>query len=224
MWEYNYNDTLTHHGIKGQEWGVRRFQNEDGSLTAAGEKRYLTGSERKAAKAKAKEDYKNAKKAAKENFRKATERADSQYEKQMAEKESELAKIEKEYDDKDAATERYYESQIDKHRRDAEEAEEEMNFWDGKSDMFYREAEARYLDSATKIEDLEITRDSKLAANRIERDNANIKVEELYADKVDQASSSRMSAYTKAGEDYIKSLMDAKKTYKETKKSIKQSK
>lgn len=31
---------LYHHGIKGQKWGVRRFQNEDGSLTAEGEKRY----------------------------------------------------------------------------------------------------------------------------------------------------------------------------------------
>lgn len=31
---------LCHHGVKGQKWGVRRFQNEDGSLTPAGEKRY----------------------------------------------------------------------------------------------------------------------------------------------------------------------------------------
>lgn len=31
---------LFHHGIKGQRWGVRRFQEEDGSLTPAGEKRY----------------------------------------------------------------------------------------------------------------------------------------------------------------------------------------
>ena len=30
---------LTHHGIKGQKWGVRRFQNADGTLTAAGKKR-----------------------------------------------------------------------------------------------------------------------------------------------------------------------------------------
>ena len=33
------NSELYHHGIKGQRWGVRRFQNKDGSLTPAGEKR-----------------------------------------------------------------------------------------------------------------------------------------------------------------------------------------
>lgn len=31
---------LYHHGIKGQKWGRRRFQNEDGSLTPAGKERY----------------------------------------------------------------------------------------------------------------------------------------------------------------------------------------
>lgn len=31
---------LQHHGIKGQRWGVRRYQNADGSLTAAGRARY----------------------------------------------------------------------------------------------------------------------------------------------------------------------------------------
>ena len=34
------HDDLQHSGIKGQKWGVRRFQNEDGSLTEAGKQRY----------------------------------------------------------------------------------------------------------------------------------------------------------------------------------------
>lgn len=37
MTNINY---LAHHGIEGQKWGVRRYQNEDGSLTEEGRKRY----------------------------------------------------------------------------------------------------------------------------------------------------------------------------------------
>ena len=36
--------SLTHWGIKGMKWGVRRYQNKDGSLTAAGKKRYSSES------------------------------------------------------------------------------------------------------------------------------------------------------------------------------------
>lgn len=36
----NQNDFLMHHGILGQKWGVRRYQNEDGSYTQAGLERY----------------------------------------------------------------------------------------------------------------------------------------------------------------------------------------
>ena len=32
-------DCLSHYGIKGMKWGVRRYQNEDGSLTSTGKKR-----------------------------------------------------------------------------------------------------------------------------------------------------------------------------------------
>ena len=34
------SDFLMHHGIKGQKWGERRFQNEDGTLTSEGKARY----------------------------------------------------------------------------------------------------------------------------------------------------------------------------------------
>lgn len=34
------NDYLEHHGIKGQKWGIRRYQNPDGTLTAEGLAKY----------------------------------------------------------------------------------------------------------------------------------------------------------------------------------------
>ena len=50
---------LYHYGIKGQKWGVRRYQNEDGSLTKAGIKRYGKMSDDKLQKSL----YKQVKKA-----------------------------------------------------------------------------------------------------------------------------------------------------------------
>lgn len=40
MNDAEYSDYLEHHGIQGQKWGIRRFQNPDGTLTEAGQKRY----------------------------------------------------------------------------------------------------------------------------------------------------------------------------------------
>ena len=40
MSDFNEHSFLAHHGILGMKWGIRRYQNKDGSLTPAGKRRY----------------------------------------------------------------------------------------------------------------------------------------------------------------------------------------
>lgn len=66
IFEYYEEDThLAHYGIKGQKWGIRRFQNADGTWTAAGKERYgdsegLTRKDKKAIRSEYKADNKTA--------------------------------------------------------------------------------------------------------------------------------------------------------------------
>ena len=65
--DLDYSTELCHHGILGQKWGVRRFQNEDGSLTPKGQKHYAVKEAKSAYKA-AKKDLKKTIKYEKNNL------------------------------------------------------------------------------------------------------------------------------------------------------------
>ena len=70
---------LTHHGIKGQRWGIRRFQNADGSLTAEGRKRYgytISAPKKDISKLSDSKKLKLAKKQYTKDLRKANQKSD----------------------------------------------------------------------------------------------------------------------------------------------------
>lgn len=100
-----YDVYLAHHGILGQKWGVRRFQNKDGSLTTEGKRRYkvdengnyvkMTKAEQRAYAAKEK-----SQKAALEKARKArAEKAEYNKGKAEAIKSGDASKVEKYFND-----------------------------------------------------------------------------------------------------------------------------
>ena len=76
--KYIPETALEHHGIKGQRWGVRRFQNADGTLTPAGRRHYERADNRWV-KRNATKIHNKAYKKSQREMRKVTKQLDRKY-------------------------------------------------------------------------------------------------------------------------------------------------
>lgn len=111
---------LQHHGILGQKWGVRRFQNEDGTLTDAGKRRY----------------QKQLAKKIKRDYRKDWENYDPSYiQKAMDENPrtkkhvEEYSSLRRKYDDEYAKKQSYeLEKAVSRHREEIDKIIKELGY------------------------------------------------------------------------------------------------
>lgn len=116
-------DVLAHHGIKGQKWGVRHWQNTDGTFTEAGKKRYFGNG--------GGENYKPLTKKEKKQIRK-------EYRSEQRKRNAELKKINEKHDK--AKTENIYSfdsggatQRVKKHLENEYKRSQEINKWDQKN-------------------------------------------------------------------------------------------
>ena len=113
-------EELEHHGIKGMHWGVRRYQNPDGSLTAAGKLHYRIESVTGTYDPKGNNPYVSERR--KKNRLKEIEEAEQR--KQKEQKRSEIRKdLHKKYDQSEQEVE-YYEKESQKALKKRDRAEE----------------------------------------------------------------------------------------------------
>lgn len=178
-----YSTELYHHGIKGQKWGVRRFQNEDGSLTAEGKERYgqkIQELERKAIKSAYKERRKNGGSFVFKSYRISTGKnfdaanagfdkkvsSDSKYRdlsKKAFDAEKKRLLYEKKYINDDDAYDRMYKS------KEYQKLEAASRKATSEKDRRVKELASQYVDTIkeAKLNDLNITENRDIAKKYI---------------------------------------------------------
>jgi hypothetical protein len=138
----NTNCELYHHGVLGQKWGVRRYQNKDGSLTPMGKKHFLNLSKSSVKKYKQKQDaafdasreYDKKYKAVKKEYEKSHRKLTAKEIKEHGMKLMDQIYTNKDYDHSNPkAREKFYKDVFER-RYDAQEYADELN--GGKSPNF----------------------------------------------------------------------------------------
>lgn len=119
---------LAHHGVKNQKWGVRQYQNADGSLTPLGRIHYGVG----AARNKAKQSVGKIKTAARKKFKPTTAELNAQIRKQKAknlnrEKREELKQLKKTGKNEPSTKDPDGKTDRGQHRRFSELSDKEIN-------------------------------------------------------------------------------------------------
>ena len=176
------------------KWGVRRYENEDGSLTPAGKKRY----EKQEAKA-AKKQAKAEKKQFKRDVRRATDMNDEQYEDAVRKAGKKRDDVLEDYAKKDYDLLRKHEDRI------AEVEREAYTKYNNTRNFFGEESEMTKMAEKELIRDLNKVTTKEMSKYRMESETLALKYTDLLK---------------KADSEYEDSIREAKRIYEDNKYQI----